>query len=985
MSNPSSRRSKTSGNSGLIPKRGDGPSLHGVTVAEPAADNKKSNAGIFLPKSSRSNGSHLKPPPSLSIEEHLLPGTVPEDSSSGTVPAGARTRKNWSQSSAFKETRRFLSGDCQIPPWAFDAKKTASVLRNGDALERFRAAAWTVLYKKSQSSMMALRFRIVHFIGADKRQEDVKSRSTRRKAIDIHTEQLRQFNEGAWKAVKDGEVKVLKKLVEQKEFNPLARGAFGETILHTALLFNRDEIAMFIVDRFPVLINSIYKHAVYKGETAVHMAIVNQNFKMLKFLIRRGAVINGCHATGAFFKREGGTAYYGETPLHFAVCTGQVHMVEYLLQQGARIDDVDSCGNTAFHLCVYYERPDVYDLLYEYGTKHCQTVESLQNRNPPVLCPACGQRLLESKAQLHMSTVHPKVVPPKGWLAAQRRDRDAKASHRRKLTVKDVSELPNDEGYSPKSLAAFEGSSKMLSHLIERSSILGWEWGYVSLRAYPISDIDTTGGGVGSHRVLETIILHGHTELLKIPIIKNLIQFKWEAYCKAMFVLHTIFFLLSCSIFTYVYIATDFNKPIDELNGLNYSLWSVLGLKAASMLFLLVVGFGASIDYKSLCNNFSGVVAQMFANQHWVPLFFRTLVVLSNALLLAGMGAYAQGASERSVLLILSFSLMFEWFYLLKHIMVIRAFGKMIVSVLYIMKSNVFYWIVLYIIMLVSLSAPITRFHGGHTYNEWLLETFYVSIGMEPVYFDAAQYYDEFQLFKFIFGLLHIIVLLNLLIAVMAETINEISRKSELVWLQSFADAVLEMEGRCPEYFRRDVGSLASEAGVDADDPNLRVIPRLIVLTPEEGAREKLRKNKSALREMRKRVHGGVVLESMHAYMEACGYKVIAPGLGISDGKFDSKEDSNMEADEKGATGELMENDLLNARLQTSIRHSLSKRRKSVALAATTFGNTVGGLVARNPAAAMTMNSPSRRGRREVGMLLFGEEPEATGGMRGGV
>lgn len=74
----------------------------------------------------------------------------------------------------------------------------------------------------------------------------------------------------------------------------------------------------------------------YEGETAIHIAIVNRDLDMTKFLIQNGADVRA-RAYGGFFK-QGSAVYFGEFPLSFAACTGQKDTVSYLKRHGARIN-----------------------------------------------------------------------------------------------------------------------------------------------------------------------------------------------------------------------------------------------------------------------------------------------------------------------------------------------------------------------------------------------------------------------------------------------------------------------------------------------------------------------------------------------------------------------------------------------------------------------------------------------------------------------
>jgi len=154
---------------------------------------------------------------------------------------------------------------------------------------------------------------------------------------------------GCWKAVKEGNVKALELLIDQG-FNYLERGPYGETLLHMAALHGRNALAEMIIENFPCLMYSIYKDPYFRGETALHIAIVNQMDGVVKLMLERKCDPNMLRVSGVFFTGGGETqVYYGETPLHFAGCVGTVETFKNLLTHGASIQDADIKGNTVFH------------------------------------------------------------------------------------------------------------------------------------------------------------------------------------------------------------------------------------------------------------------------------------------------------------------------------------------------------------------------------------------------------------------------------------------------------------------------------------------------------------------------------------------------------------------------------------------------------------------------------------------------------------
>jgi ankyrin repeat protein len=112
----------------------------------------------------------------------------------------------------------------------------------------------------------------------------------------------------------------------------------------------------------------------HQGKTALHLAIINEDLEMVKFLLYKGADVNQ-RCTGRFFCPDDqksrirdvswqehpvhpvdtnykGYLYYGEYPLHYAARLNQFEIVQQLLYRDAEINAADSNGNTVCHLLV---------------------------------------------------------------------------------------------------------------------------------------------------------------------------------------------------------------------------------------------------------------------------------------------------------------------------------------------------------------------------------------------------------------------------------------------------------------------------------------------------------------------------------------------------------------------------------------------------------------------------------------------------------
>ncbi|GMR62023.1 hypothetical protein PMAYCL1PPCAC_32218, partial [Pristionchus mayeri] len=193
------------------------------------------------------------------------------------------------------------------------------------------------------------------------------------------------------------------------------RGNMGENLLHICLLHNtveQNELAKFLVQKFPRLINDIFISEDYYGLSPLHQAIVNEDVEMMYFLLKNNADVHQrCY--GAFFCAEDqkssrtdslehewvdlnpntrytGQMYWGEFPLSFAACTNQQDAFRLLKAFKADSNKQDTNGNTAMHLAVIHDLPEMFTLINQLGA-------NLHVRNNQKLTPLALAAKLANK------------------------------------------------------------------------------------------------------------------------------------------------------------------------------------------------------------------------------------------------------------------------------------------------------------------------------------------------------------------------------------------------------------------------------------------------------------------------------------------------------------------------------------------------------------------------------------------------------------
>ncbi|KAK7582313.1 hypothetical protein V9T40_013758 [Parthenolecanium corni] len=293
------------------------------------------------------------------------------------------------------------------------------------------------------------------------------------------------------------------------------RGAVGETILHLCLL-NATSILVDLGKRllkfYPKLINDIYISDEYYGESVLHVAIVNEDPSMVKYLLDSGADFHE-RCFGNFMSSEDqkasrsdsldhewvniqpetnyeGYVYWGEYPLSFAACLGQEECYRLILARGGNPDNRDTNGNTVLHMLVIHEKIPTFDMAYEAGAD---------------------------------------------------------------LNIKNVLNL------TPLTLAAKLARIEMFFHILKIEREIYWQIGSITCAAYPLTQIDTIdnkSGQISKTSALNLVVFGDKDEHLELMdgVLIDLLNAKWNTFVKfrfyRQFFQFSLYFLLSVICFT---------------------------------------------------------------------------------------------------------------------------------------------------------------------------------------------------------------------------------------------------------------------------------------------------------------------------------------------------------------------------------------------------------------------------------------------------
>ncbi|XP_044012696.1 transient receptor potential cation channel subfamily V member 5 [Aphidius gifuensis] len=311
------------------------------------------------------------------------------------------------------------------------------------------------------------------------------------------------------------ETKIDKKMYREVCWYLHERGAVGETILHLCMLNAtaiHADLAKRLLRFYPKLINDIYISDEYYGENVLHIAIVNEDPAMVKYLLDSGAEVHE-RCFGNFMCPEdqkasrtdsldhewvsvtpetnyNGYVYWGEYPLSFAACLGQEECYRLVLARGADPDKQDTNGNTVLHMLVIYQKVATFNMAYEVGA-------SLS--------------------------------------------------------------LRNNQHLTPLTLAARLATVEMFFHIMNIEREIYWQIGSITCAAYPLSQVDTidvTTGTINNNSALNLVVFGEKDEHLELMdgVLVDLLNAKWNTFIKSrfyqQFFLFCFYFIISLISFT---------------------------------------------------------------------------------------------------------------------------------------------------------------------------------------------------------------------------------------------------------------------------------------------------------------------------------------------------------------------------------------------------------------------------------------------------
>ncbi|XP_048774114.2 transient receptor potential cation channel subfamily V member 5-like isoform X8 [Ostrea edulis] len=604
--------------------------------------------------------------------------------------------------------------------------------------------------------------------------------------------------------------------VEDKKFRDCCwdidqRGSVGETVLHLCLLNAtaiHADLAKRLIQAFPKMMNDIYLADEYFGESILHIAIVNEDPAMVKFLLDNGADVHE-RACGNFFSPDDqkssrmdnydhewvevtaktnyeGHVYLGEYPLSFAACLGQEECVRLLVAKGANLNVQDTNGNTVMHMLVIHDR--------KYASK--QDMFNL---------------LLELGARL---------------------------------------DIKNRQGLTPLTLAATLTRKEMYEHILEKIRQVCWIYGNVTCAGYPLKDIDTISetGDINRNSALNLVVYgteDGHLDMMD-GLIVELLKDKWKTFVGhrfyrrfAIFFVYFIIFMVAVilrpgSDLCPTQVASDNNTTV-QTSSVSTESDSCYLIKACrtedkvrfALEILLLIGavWYIFIAMKEIYHQGFRV---FFITLKGAPA--KALFLLSDVLVVLMLPGRALCQHEYEDIIVV-FAILFTAPYFLFFCRGFKIVGPFVVMIYNMIAGDLLRWIIIYLVFIIGFSQAFYIAFINGTCDpdsnpcvftspiESMLGMFAMNVGeFEDIYgtFDYSEYPTFMKIIFMIYMIMVTLLLVNMLIAMMGNT-YQLVNETQKEWFRQWAKIVLVVEQSVTTEIRRTQRLKYSQPSADGD------------------------------------------------------------------------------------------------------------------------------------------------------------------------
>uniref|UniRef100_A0A8C6X1Z6 Transient receptor potential cation channel subfamily V member 3 n=1 Tax=Naja naja TaxID=35670 RepID=A0A8C6X1Z6_NAJNA len=535
--------------------------------------------------------------------------------------------------------------------------------------------------------------------------------------------------------------------------NKMTSSDTGKTCLMKALLNinqNTKEIVKMLLSFaeenqiLEKLINASYTEEAYRGQTALNIAIERRQYDITQTLIEKGADVNA-HAQGVFFnpKRKHEGFYFGETPLALAACTNQPDIVQ-LLMENSKTDIMSQDTQNDFVRRMY------------------DTI------------------LLKSRSR-------------------------------------DLETMKNKDGLTPLQLAAKTGKLEILKYILSREikekpirslsrKFTDWAYGPVQSSLYDLTELDTTSENSLLDIIVYNTNIGNRHEMLALEPLHSLLRMKWKRFARHVFFLSCCLYFIYNLILTLISYYRPHTKqpppyPLALIGDLN---WLQLAGQAMVILGAVFIAIKESVAIFLLRPS----DLQTILSDAW----FHFAFFIQAVLVIVSVFLYVFSYKGHLPCLVLAMSL--GWANMLYFTRGLQSMGIYSVMIQQVILHDVIKFIAVYLVFLfgfgVALAALVDSCPEDSKCNEYSVlgsievDLFMLTLGLGELDVPKnAKYPILFLLLLISFVILTFVLLLNMLIALMGETVEDISKESEHIWRLQRARTIVEIEKLLPKFLRR--------------------------------------------------------------------------------------------------------------------------------------------------------------------------------------
>ncbi|KAM5239135.1 transient receptor potential cation channel subfamily V member 4 isoform 3-T3 [Ctenodactylus gundi] len=307
-------------------------------------------------------------------------------------------------------------------------------------------------------------------------------------------------------------------------------------------------------------------------------------------------------------------------------------------------------------------------------------------------------------------------------------------------------------------------------------------------------------------------------EMLAVEPINELLRDKWRKFGAVSFYINVASYLCAMVIFT----LTAYYQPLEGTPPYPYrTTVDYLRLAGEAItLFTGVLFFFTNV--KDLFMKKCPGVNSLFIDGSFQLLYFiySVLVIVSAALYLAGVEAY---------LAVMVFALVLGWMNALYFTRGLKLTGTYSIMIQKILFKDLFRFLLVYLLFMIGYaSALVSLLHpcanlkvcnedqsnctvptypscrDSDTFSTFLLDLFKLTIGMGDLeMLSSTKYPVVFIILLVTYIILTFVLLLNMLIALMGETVGQVSKESKHIWKLQWATTILDIERSFPVFLRK--------------------------------------------------------------------------------------------------------------------------------------------------------------------------------------